>query len=177
MILFMFSVDNLLGHSFLALEAMDKVVKKDAESLGKEMGLKVQELLQKEFRHKDEGVLPKEKIKNLLISSNRVMDYVLSLELQVIKLKQYALHIFNAAITGTTCNKFLDIFEVTYSYPKSLESHQQGMSLATFNYSPSTSETDPTEDKLLANDEMKQSAELASVFKVDPSMVDSITTK
>ena len=114
-----------LSHSLLVLEAIDKVVEKDAESLGKEIGLKVQELLQKEFRHKDEGVLPEDEIKNLPISS-RVMDYVLSLELQVIKLKQYALCILNAAIMGTTCSKLLDILEVTYGYPESLESHQQG---------------------------------------------------
>ena len=77
----MFSIGSLLSHSLLVLEAMDKVVEKDAELLGKEMGLKVQELLWKEFRHREEGVFPKDEIKNLLIGSNRVMDYALSLEL------------------------------------------------------------------------------------------------
>ena len=110
-----FLLDSSFGHSLLALKAVDKVVEKDAELLGKEMCLKVQELLWKEFGHQDEGVLPEDEIKNLLIGSNRVMDYALLLELQVIKLKHYALHIFNAAVTGVACDKLLDILEATLS--------------------------------------------------------------
>ena len=48
-------VRNSLGHSLLALEAVDKVVEKNTKSLGKDMSLKVQELLWKEFGHQMKG--------------------------------------------------------------------------------------------------------------------------
>ena len=126
----------------------------------------------------NEGVLPKDEIKNLLISFNRVMDFnALTLELRVIKLKQHVSWIFNSAVTGAACGKLLDILEATYSYPELLKCCQQGMSLATFSYLPSVSEPDPDEYRLLAGEEIQQAAELAKALDVDLALISEVTTK
>ena len=83
-------------------------------------------------------VLPEDEIQNLLVGSNHIMDYALTSELQVIKLKQHTLRVFNSAVTGAACGKLLDILECTYGYPESYESWQQGLSLTTFTYPPSS---------------------------------------
>ena len=84
----------MLGHSLSALESVDHLVEKDVEKLGAELQLKVQELMHKEFSHSHEGVLPEDQIQRLLASSNQVMNFALSLELQVVHLKQLAPCIF-----------------------------------------------------------------------------------
>ena len=135
-VLFSFS-ESSLGHSLLALEAIDWVVSKDAESLCQDLLLKTQEMMKKEFSHIEEGCLPENEIQCLLLGANRIIDYALSMDMQLIKLKQHALRIISAAITGSACCKLLDILEAMYGYPETLENRQHGMSLARFSCYPS----------------------------------------
>ena len=121
-------------------------------------------------------VLPEDEIQNLLVGFNCIMDYALTLKLQVIKLKQHTVRVFNSAVTGTVCRKLLDILVYTYGYPKSYESWQQGLSLATFAYPPS-SKVGPEEDKLLDANEAQQSAEFAQSISIGQSIASGITEK
>ena len=84
--------EGSLGHSLLALEAIDCAVSKDADLLGQDLLLKTQEMM-KEFGHTDVGRSPKTEIQRMLLGANRILDNVLSMDIQLIKLKQLTLRI------------------------------------------------------------------------------------
>ena len=157
-----------MGHSLLALKAIDKVACKDAESLGQDLLLKTQEMMKKEFGHVDEGCLPKTEIQHVLLGVNRILDYALSMDMQLIKLKQHALWVISAAITASACEKILDILEATFGYPETLEIRQHGMSLARFSHYPSAPEPEFPEETLEAAEEARQPAELTAVLQIEP---------
>ena len=142
------SAEEVLGHSLLALEVIDHVISKDDQTLGNELLLKAHELMKWEYGHRDEGTLPKDEIQRMLIGAYRIMDFALSLDIQLICLKQHALCVFHAAVTSGTCGRLLDILEAVYRYQESLERRQQGMTLATFNKKPDTEEVPIAEDSL-----------------------------
>ena len=120
--------------------------------LGNELLLKAQEMMKKGYGNQDEGTLPEDEIQQMLIGANRIMDYALSLDIQLICLKQHALHVFNSAVTGDTCHCLLDIPEAIYGYPESVESRQQGMTLITFSQKPGMEEVPVKDTSLKAMD-------------------------
>ena len=104
----------------------------------------------------------------MLLGANRILDYVFSMDMQLITLKQHALWVISVAITGSACRKLLDILEATYGYPETLESRQQGMSLARFSHYPSAPEPEFPEETLEAAEEARQSAELTAALQIEP---------
>ena len=50
------STEGSLEHGIIALEAVNKVISEDVEGLGEDMMLKVQDLISREFGHKDHAM-------------------------------------------------------------------------------------------------------------------------
>ena len=163
-----------MGHSSLALEAIYKAASKGAEALGQDLLLKTQEMMKKELGHADEGCLPETEIQCMLLGVNRILDYAPSMGMQMIKFEQHALWVISVAITGSACRKLLDILKATYGYPETLESRQQGMSLARFSHYLSATELKFPEETLEAAEETSQSAELTAVLEINPATTSAI---
>ena len=166
-LMLLISTEGSLGHGIIALEAVDKVISEDVEGLGEDMMLKVQDLMSREFEHKDHTILPEDEIQRLLMGANRVIDYALTLELQVIKLKQHTLRIINTAPISSACEGLLDLLQNTYGYRESLESHQEGICLATFPHPSTPTGPEIAEEQLTSTEEAQQAQELASALQID----------
>ena len=166
-LMLLISTEGSLGHGIVALEAVDKAICEDVEGLGEDMMLKVQDLMSREFGHKDHAMIPEDEIQRLLVRANRVIDYTLTLELQVMKLKQHALRIINTALIGSACRRLLDLLQNMYGYPESLESHQEGICLATFPHPSTPAGPEIVEEQLTSTEEAQQAQESASALQID----------
>ena len=92
---------------------------------------------------------------------------MLTLELQVVKLKQHVLRVINTTFIGSACGKFLDLLQNAYGYPESLESCQESIRLATFAAcSSQPEEPEVCEERLTSSEEAKQAKEIASSLQM-----------
>ena len=115
---YLYFTEGSLGHTLSILKSVDHLVGKNAEKLSTKLQLKVQELLHKKYSYTDEGVLPKDQIQKLLVGSKHIVDFALSLELQVVCLEQHTLQIFNFVVVGGACGHLLDILEFCLWLPR-----------------------------------------------------------
>ena len=98
----------------------------DAKELGLDLIAKIHQLQEAHWGHEDSANLDEGSIKAYLVGANRLMEFALSMEIEIINLKKEALRMYNIALGGATCGKLLRILEDVFGYDESDESKQAG---------------------------------------------------
>ena len=118
----------------------------DAKELGLDLIAKIHQLQEAHWGHEDSANLDEGSIKAYLVGANRLMEFALSMEIEIINLKKEALQMYNIALGGAACGKLLRILEDVFGYDESVESKQAsreaesvGRDFSKDNVEPSTS--------------------------------------
>ena len=121
-ILFSLSATGGKHYSLEALAEFDVAKLPDAKIIGQDILRCIQELQLKHWGYKDVGHLPEDTIQQLILRANGILNVALTLEHEVINLKQQGLRLWNIAIGSHACGRMLQMLEDIFGFLESAES-------------------------------------------------------